>query len=232
MAYLDLDELSQALSSLRLLSDRRLALASFQRDDHLGPPDQPLAEAVREYVRENTGLRLRGPVRLLTQLRYLGYYFSPLNLYFCLDSDGETVDAVVAEVSNTPWRERHNYVLWEGNRSDAEGGLSYVHPKAFHVSPFMGMQAEYHWQLSPPGEQLSVRLASRDREHTGFSASMELARRPWSDQQLARLLLRYPVMTAQIGTAIYYQALRLWWKQCPFHPHPKKASASSAASRM
>lgn len=230
MALLDLDELPQAIDSLALVSRRRWALASFRREDHLPPMDRPLAEAVRDRVREETGLLLRGPVLLLTQLRYLGYYFSPLNLYFCMDPPGDAVEAIVAEVSNTPWREQHIYVLWEGNRIDPTGGLSFMHRKEFHVSPFMSMHAEYRWQLSPPGDRLSVRLASHDGENTQFSASMELERRPWTNQQLARLLLRYPFMTGRIATAIYYQALRLWLKQCPFYPHPKKALAPSPAS--
>jgi cyclopropane-fatty-acyl-phospholipid synthase len=34
---------------------------------------------------------------------------NPLSLYYCFDTTGTAVESVVAEVSNTPWRERHYY---------------------------------------------------------------------------------------------------------------------------
>ncbi len=226
MALLDLDELPQAIDSLALLSRWRVAPASYCRTDHLGPADQPLSAAVRALVRERTGMVLHGPVRLLTQLRYCGYYFSPLNLYYCMDREGQRVDAVVAEVSNTPWRQRHYYVLWEGNRRGSGAELSFSHPKDFHVSPFIGMAAEYRWRLSAPGRTLSASIAVDDGEGPFFAARMAMVRRPLSDRQLGRLLLRYPLMTARTMGAIYFQALKLWLQQCPLHPHPDRNAAA------
>lgn len=174
---------------------------------------------------------LHGPVRLLTQLRYCGYYFSPLNLYYCMNQEGQGVDAVVAEVSNTPWRQRHYYVLWEGNRRGLGAELAFAHPKGFHVSPFIGMAAEYRWRLTPPGRRLSVSIAVDDGQGPLFAARMALARRPLSDGQLGRLLLRYPLMTARTMGAIYYQALKLWLQQCPSYPHPNKNAAPRQRAR-
>ena len=105
--YLDLDELPQLLRSHLCLYTARFSPGSICRGDHFGDPAMPLADAVRQFVAAETGFRPEGPVRLLTQLRRYGYYFSPLNLYYCFDRDGETVEVVVAEVSNTPWLERH-----------------------------------------------------------------------------------------------------------------------------
>ncbi|REJ66485.1 MAG: DUF1365 domain-containing protein [Planctomycetota bacterium] len=229
MAYLDLDELGAEKVSSGLPSRRKFAPASFLRGDHLGPAEVPLAEAVRDLVQERTGMRLHGPVRLLTQLRYFGIYFSPLNLFYCFDEGGTSIDAIVAEVSNTPWNERYYYVLWEGNRRDVDAGLAFVHPKEFHVSPFMSMQAEYRWQLSEPGDDLRVGLVSAidGEESPFFSATMNLERRPLSRGQLTRMLVRYPLMTARITTAVYCQALRLWLKNCPFFPHPNKTQQPS-----
>ena len=101
-----------------------------------------------DLVEERTGWRPVGPIRLLTLLRNWGYYFSPLSLYYCFDRAGQTVDAVVAEVSNTPWRERHWYVLWQGNRIGEPSQLRFRHPKGFHVSPFMDMDMQYEWHLT------------------------------------------------------------------------------------
>lgn len=223
MLYLDLDELSALLRD-RVLRSARFAPLSFQREDHLSSPQPSLPEAVRDLVGAQTGNRPTGPIRLLTGLRCFGYYFSPLNLYYCFDSGGKTVETVVAEVSNTPWRETHHYVLSEGNRVGQSDELRFSHPKVFHVSPFMGIDLQYDWRLSQPGPRLAVQIANRHDSETAFEANLTLARRELGRLQLVRMLLRYPWMTGRIVLAIYYQAFRLWRKKCPFYPHPDRRS--------
>jgi DUF1365 family protein len=83
MAYLDLAELEQVFARRWFWSIDRANLASFRRSDHLGDPALPLADAVRELVAERTGVRPRGPIRLLTHLRYFGYCFNPVSFYYC-----------------------------------------------------------------------------------------------------------------------------------------------------
>jgi DUF1365 family protein len=111
MVLLDLDELPRCFDGRLLWSARRPALAWFRRADYLGDPGTPLARAVRELVAERTGTRPEGPIRLLTHLRYFGHCFNPVSFYYCYDRDGERVQAVVAHVTNTPWGERHAYVM-------------------------------------------------------------------------------------------------------------------------
>jgi DUF1365 family protein len=222
MAYLDLDELPNLIAHPSIISTRRYAPASFDRDVHLRQWTGPLDEAARDLVQDHTGIRPQGPIRLLTQLRYFGHYFSPLNLYYCFDAQDEAVDAIIAEVSNTPWGEQHCYVLWEGNRIAHDADLQFAHPKSFHVSPFMDMDMDYRWRLTEPSSQLKVHLANVDDGDTLFEAWMSLSRAPLSRQRLTAMFIRYPMVTAQITTAIYWQALRLWWKKCPFYSHPKK----------
>jgi DUF1365 family protein len=223
MMYLDLHELP-ALLHEGLLRRARLAPLCFRREDHLGDPQRPLADAVRDLIDERTGRRPAGAIRLLTGLRCFGYYFSPLNLYYCFDPRDETVETVVAEVSNTPWRETHHYVLWEGNRVGRAGELRYSHPKGFHVSPFMEMELRYDWRLTPPGARLAVQITNRHRDEPVFRAGLALSRRPLGRSQLRRILVRYPWMSGRIVLAIYYQAFRLWRKKCPFYPHPEHPS--------
>lgn len=232
MAYLDLEEIAQLANSQRVLSASRYSPVSFLPGDHQASfeasdeefTSHTLAASVRNFVEENSGKRPSGPIRLLTQLRYFGHFFSPLNLFFCFAPEGNEIEYVVAEVSNTPWNERHLYLLHPSNRLDDQRDLRFRHPKAFHVSPFMGMDATYDWQLSLPSESLSVGISSSREGDRFFHASMSLQRKVLSRSAVRRLWLRYPLMNLRVMAAIYWQALILWKKKCPFFPHPQSNS--------
>lgn len=218
LMYLDLSELDTLFRGRWLWSAHRPALARFRRDDHLGDARRPLDDCVRDLVSAQTGRRPGGPIRLLTQLRYLGYVINPVSFYYCFAADGLSIEAVVAEVTNTPWGERHCYVIpW--NRSHADRTTA-RQDKVFHVSPFLPMDMRYHWRLSAPGERLSVEIENHRRGTCDFTASLALERRPISSLSLAAVLLRHPFMTGRIAAAIYWQALQLWWKGTTFYPHP------------
>ncbi len=230
MVYLDLDELPDIVGRSGLIASRKYASRAFLRGDHLFDESRPLVDEVRDLIRRETGQPSRGPIRLLTQLRCFGYYISPLNLYYVFDERDERVESVIAEVNNTPWNERHCYVLWDGNRTGDADSLKFAHPKAFHVSPFMGMEMEYRWRLGVPDSDLSVQLANVHGAGQLFDAGMTLERRELNQRQLRRMTFRYPLMTAQIIAGIYYQALKLWWKKCPAYTHPKNLNNSPSTA--
>jgi uncharacterized protein len=221
--YLDLAELPTLFDGRLLWSVDKMNLAYFRRRDHLGDPRVPLDRAVRDLVQEKTGKRPPGAIRLLTHLRYFGYCFNPASFYYCYDRLGERVDAVVAQIHNTPWGEEHCYVLDEArNEHPAPGFKRFQHPKEFHVSPFMPMGIWYDWRFTDPGKTLNVHFMNYSEGQKIFDATLTLAQRDLTPHNLTRLLLTYPPMTLKVSMMIYWQALRLGLKGAEFYAHPKK----------
>jgi DUF1365 family protein len=235
MSYLDLDELPALFDGRWLWSARRPALAWFRRADYLGDPATPLAEAVRGLVRERVGVQADGPIRLLTHMRCFGHCFNPVSFYYCYAASGARageVAAVVAEVTNTPWGERHAYVMAVAETADHGSAalMSASFAKQLHVSPLMGMEHTYHWRLTEPAEQLAVHIAAErasghDTESV-FDATLALSRREISGPALARALLRYPLLTPRIMARIYGHALRLRLRGATYFPHPGQPAPS------
>ena len=220
LMYLDLDELPGLFDRSLAWSARRPAPVRFRRSDYLGDPRQPLRESVLDLVAERTGHRPAGPVRLLTQLRQYGFSFNPVSFYYCFDSDARHVEAVAAEVTNTPWGERHAYVL----QRDGDGPVLAVRQaKEFHVSPFLGMDGDYQWRVSEPGEGLQVQIENHESGRPVFDATLSLRRRDLEPKLLRRLLVRYPAASLAVVARIYLQALLLKLKGVGHHPHPGRA---------
>jgi DUF1365 family protein len=228
MLYLDLAELPGVFDGRWCWSARRPALAWFRRADYFGDPDVPIDTAVRDCVERERGQRPAGPIRLLTHLRYFGYIQNPVSFYYCFDPSGERVETIVAEITNTPWGERHAYII-EG---DGRGGPHRVKlAKTFHVSPFMPMDQQYDWRLPTPDEHLRVHMVNEIDGRRVFDATLVMRRAPLTGPVLASCLVRHPVMTARVAAGIYWQALRLWWKGVPFHAHPRTRSREQGESR-
>lgn len=229
--YLDLDELDHVFAGRWFWSTSRPAPAWFRREDHFGDPAEPLAESVRRLVETETGRRPSGPIRVLTHLRYFGYVINPISMYYCFDESGNVVEACVAEVTNTPWGERHCYVLPDPV-SEPDRDAAPVCEKRLHVSPFMPMEIQYRWCVTVPGETLTLSIENHTSDGRMFRADMTLSRRPLTSRQLSRVLLRYPFMTARVAAGIYWQAARLWWKGARFSPHPRRHPESAESTAL
>lgn len=224
MLWLDLAEIETLFARRWLWSVNRRNVAAFHRADYHGDAHLPLDQAVRDTVEVALGTRPDGPIRLLTHLRYFGLCFNPVSFYYGYDAAGETLQWVMAEITNTPWRERHAYVLPVSAAAQSGGNLIWDFDKCFHVSPFMAMDRRYRWRLSAPQQQLHIHMQVLDGEQREFDAALGLRRRPLGAGVMAWMLLRYPAITLKIVTAIHWQALRLWLKRVPVHDHPSTAA--------
>lgn len=228
MLWLKVDEIPALLQHLRLLGTSVLSWARFRRQDYIGDPAQSISASVRSRMASISGRQeqeFNGEVFMLCQLRYLGIYFSPLNLYFLRQHGRFTY--MLAEVSNTPWNERHYYLI-----DLAEPGS---HAKAFHVSPFNPMQQTYSWRIEPPAANTDSCLvhidvcSESDGNNTVFDASLSLQRQAMNQAHLWRVLIRHPAQTATIVAGIYWQALKLFLKGLPYFQHPDKQQTKSQA---
>lgn len=220
--YLDLDELPHVFDGHPLWSTERRNLACWQRRHYIGPRDLPIREAVAYRVKDKLGIDVKGPIRMLAHLEYFGYCYNPAAFYYCYNADGTRVETIIVEITNTPWGERHAYVLGDALNEARGPRKRYRFAKEFHVSPFMPMDVDYDWRFTEPGEQLNIHMGNFQSGSKVFDATLTLRRRPITTANLNRVLCAYPLMTAKVITLIHWQALRLWRKHCPFFEHPAR----------
>lgn len=224
MAYLDLSELDRVFRGRWFWSVGRRNLAQFRRSDYHGDPAIPLDEAVRSKVVALGGERPRGPIRLLTHLRYFGFCFNPVSFYYCFAEGGEQLECILAEITNTPWRERHCYLLPVAGAERHGSALGWRFDKAFHVSPFLPMQRGYDWRFQVPDKVLRVHMDVLAEGAPEFDTTLVLQRRPLDGPTLAGCLLRFPLMTLRVMLAIHWQAFLIWCKRNPVYDHPSKSN--------
>jgi len=227
MAWLDVDRLREAMDVSRLTSYNRWNWAAFDERDHLGDPVRPLRDRVRDSAHAAGHVLPDGPIYLLTHLRYAGYVFNPISLFYCYDSQGD-LQLVLAEVSNT-YGGRRNY--WLQPRDQTARRFHAVTSKTMYVSPFMEYDVDYEFLLSPPGQTLVAHMnvarsgADGSASSRVLDATLSLDHKPLTARAVRTALCRFPWMTAKVIAAIHWQALRLRLKGLKFVPFPQGGSA-------
>ncbi len=153
-------------------------------------------------------------VLLLTHCRVFGYIFNPVSFYFCLDAQDRPLCAV-AEVGNT-FGEQKPFLLGP-EHFDGEGRFRRIVPKHFYVSPFSALDLAFDFKLRVPGEQLDIHIDDHEGDRPVLLTALTGRRVPLTDANLARLTLKYPLITLRVITLIHWHALKLWWKKVPWH---------------
>jgi len=223
MAYLDVDRLDELAQASPFVSRNRFNWASIYDADFLQDCREGTLRAKLDAAAQEAGQPRAAQAFLLGNLRYLGWCFNPVAYLYGFDAEGQ-LQWICAEVTNTPWKERHRY--WMCPKPEkGQGPWAFDVPKQMHVSPFMPMDLRYRWAFARPGAELLVHMGLYDKEVLCFDANLKLERRPWSASQVYRTLLRYPWMTLKVVTAIHWEALWLWMKRVPIYTHPNKVKA-------
>jgi uncharacterized protein len=236
MMYLDTGEIEQVFSLSKFWSLKKFAPVQFKRSDfhvdnkNIGENNLPyIDESVRNTIESATGARPTGPIRMLVNLRYWGVNMNPISTYYCFDNSGENVIAILAEVHNTPWNERHAYVLTGDDFSKKQ----HIHfAKEFHVSPFNPIAMEYRWHSTTPNHILALHLENWEGDDKVMDATMTLRREPISARAMNKILIQFPCMTVKVISAIYWQAIKLWWKGVPIFNHPQSEECTNQRSTL
>ena len=222
MAYIDVSSLDTTMKPSLLWNINKPALVSYRRSDYHGDPSIALDKAVRKTLLEKTGRSVNGPIRLLTHLRYFGHCFNPVSFYYCFNDTDDRVEAIMAEVTNTPWKERYAYVIEKQVKKNSKLKFTATPKKQLHVSPFWGMDHDYEWYFSQPENALSVDMRNFKEGQIVFDVTLNLKRRVFSNSSLFKAILRFPLITMMVVYRIHWQAFILYIKRAPFFTHPDK----------
>ncbi|MCK7502549.1 MAG: DUF1365 domain-containing protein [Comamonadaceae bacterium] len=225
MLYLDLGGARHAFSTAAgsgRLERPALAWLPPRRTTSATPASRWIS-AVRDRGRSSEpGRRPPGPIRLLTHLRYFGYCFNPISVYYCFDARRRGArDASSPRSHNTPWGESTSATCstwpvrrgWQPRTGFAQG----VPRLAVHADGYR-LRLALHARRGRSGGAHGRATRGRCRSSTPRLGLRRASRS--TGRSLAGVLARWPFMTVKVIAAIYWQALRLKLKGVPFCPHP------------
>jgi len=213
----DLDTIEQEVAAEPLLSLNRFNWISLSFKDH-GPRDgTPWRQWIDGFL-VDYGIARPARVELICYPRILGYSFNPLAMWYAYDENNQ-ISAVIAEVSNT-FGQWHHYLL--KTPTDLSGdSIKAEADKIFHVSPFIDMQARYHFRLKRPEDQVYTYIKETRNQQAFFYASQSGQKRPLTTANLLKLLGFAPWRAIKVISLIHWWALKIWLKGGQFHRTPK-----------
>ena len=221
MMYLDINDLDSVMEKSIFWNVDKSAIVSFQRNDFHGDVERPLDIAVRDTVKKRTGVRPEGKIRMLAHLRYFGYCFNPVTFYYCFSRNDDRVDYILAEVTNTPWKERHAYVLSASPENKSSKIKSNMKKNSMYL-PFGIWNMYMTGRLAVLKISLNVLMKNfKDGKHV-FDASLSMSRMKMTKANLMKSVFRYPFMTIKVVFWIHFQAFLLWLRGATFYIHPSK----------
>ncbi|WP_051603973.1 DUF1365 domain-containing protein [Marinobacter sp. HL-58] len=240
MLALDLREWDSVTRISRLFSLEKFNWLSLRRRDYFRPEKDNLLQAVTDQVRTATGWQPDGAVELITHPRYFGYVFNPVSFYFCYSAGddpatGAVPRVILAQITNTPWKDRHVYCLETTGAEPTSAGWRterFGFGKRFHVSPFNPMDQHYQWTFSFRGPEVRIHMNVLQDNSKHFDATLVVRRTPLDRRELHRSLRQFPVEALKVVGGIYWHALKLKLKGVPFFTHPDKLPESDPAHRL
>lgn len=212
--FVDLEKAAETFKIPFLFSYNSPGILSFWQKDYL------TAKTIRETIFQELGKHSKGPIRILTNISYFGFCFNPVSFYYCYAEDAETLEYIVSDITNTPWREKHRQVF----EMESSERKVFKFQKEFHVSPFMPMEIDYTWVFRKPNSRIYVLMQNRASNETQviFDSTLMLKHSELTAKNIIVTFLKLPLVTFKTVLAIYYQAFKLFLKKVPFHTHPLK----------
>jgi uncharacterized protein len=218
--YINIEDIPSLFKSFLFASYEKPNWISFYRKDYFGDAKIDLRTSIENLLTEHKAYKEHASIYLLSLPSFLGLNFNPISLYFIWSKDA--IRSIVAEVHNTPWGEKHCYVLSQPTLYKPPH-YKFELDKKLHVSPFMDMNFIYRFNFKITAEQIILHIESFKNKKLYFDATLNLTGEKLTNQSFMKLLKRHPFMPQKILMSIYWEALKLWVRGYPYSPHPKRS---------
>ncbi|KGJ05832.1 cyclopropane-fatty-acyl-phospholipid synthase [Paracoccus halophilus] len=201
-----------------LMSHNRFNLLAFHDADHGGPRGRGSGASWAWEQIGGAGIARRPGLvlALLTQPRFLGYWFNPVSFWMLIEDDA--LLAVIAEVNNT-FGQRHSYLLVAPDRAPITQGTRLSARKVFHVSPFQDVSGRYRFSFALHADRIAIRIRHIDGK-AGVDTAMSGPLRGLTNRAILAAALRRPGGALRVIAQIYWHALRLKLKGAAYRRRP------------